>query len=158
LTPPAEQFVKGTGAKLTYDSPRHRPLVNAQIPGQSALRGLDETPRSVGGPANRHNHHQRRGTVAGLAGRHRANTQVSRQVKAYQELVALLDFFKGWTVVPFDDDAATRFKPVRGEGVRIGSMDLKIASIALSHAGLVLTANIQHFRRVPGLRVENWLD
>jgi len=42
--------------------------------------------------------------------------------------------------------------------VRIGSMDLKIASIALVHNALVLSANLQDFQKVPGLRVENWLS
>ena len=37
-------------------------------------------------------------------------------------------------------------------------MDLKIAAIALSHAALLLSRNLVDFTRVPGLRVENWLD
>jgi predicted nucleic acid-binding protein len=37
-------------------------------------------------------------------------------------------------------------------------MDLKIACIALGHGALVLSANLQDFQQVPGLRVENWLD
>jgi tRNA(fMet)-specific endonuclease VapC len=41
--------------------------------------------------------------------------------------------------------------------VRIGSMDLKIASIALTNGAFVLSANLQDFQKVPGLRVENWL-
>ena len=59
--------------------------------------------------------------------------------------------------MPFDDKAADRFEQTRAGGVRIGSMDLKIASIALVHNALVLSANLQDFQKVPGLRVENWL-
>ena len=81
-----------------------------------------------------------------------------RQVNAYTELVALLDFFSRWSVLPFEQNAATRFEQLRGDGVRIGSMDLKIACIALVHNALVLTANLRDFQRVPELRVENWLD
>jgi predicted nucleic acid-binding protein len=36
-------------------------------------------------------------------------------------------------------------------------MDLKIASIALVHKALLPSANLSDFRKVPGLRVENWL-
>ena len=35
--------------------------------------------------------------------------------------------------------------------------DLKIASIALVHDALVLSANRRDFQKVPGLRVEDWL-
>src|SRR5438132_75948 len=56
---------------------------------------------------------------------------VRRQVKAYQELVELLAFLNNWTILPFDDRAADRFEQIRAGGVRISSMDLKIASIAL---------------------------
>jgi tRNA(fMet)-specific endonuclease VapC len=60
--------------------------------------------------------------------------------------------------LPFDDAAADRFEQLRRAGVRIGGMDLKIASIGLVHGALILSANLQDFQKVPGLRVENWLD
>ena len=41
---------------------------------------------------------------------------------------------------------------------RIGTLDLKIAAIAISHDALLLTRNLVDFAKVPGLRVENWLD
>jgi tRNA(fMet)-specific endonuclease VapC len=88
-----------------------------------------------------------------LIARHR---DVRRQVKPYEELVALHAFLSNWTIATFDDRAADRFEQARAGGVRIGSMDLKIASIALVHDALVLSANLQDFQKVPGLRVENW--
>jgi tRNA(fMet)-specific endonuclease VapC len=96
---------------------------------------------------------QWRGWFAVIA-RHR---EVRRQIKAYQELVELHTFLSGWTIKPFDDAAADRFEQLRASRVRIGSMDLKIASIALVQDALVLSANLQDFQKVPGLRVENWL-
>ena len=42
--------------------------------------------------------------------------------------------------------------------IRLGTMDLKIAAIALVNDALLLTANRRDFERVPALRVENWLD
>jgi tRNA(fMet)-specific endonuclease VapC len=35
---------------------------------------------------------------------------------------------------------------------------LKIAATALVHDALLLSANLRDFERVPGLRIENWLD
>jgi predicted nucleic acid-binding protein len=38
------------------------------------------------------------------------------------------------------------------------STDLKIAATALVNDSLLLSADLTDFERVPGLRVENWLD
>jgi tRNA(fMet)-specific endonuclease VapC len=97
---------------------------------------------------------QGRGWFAVIA-RHR---NVRRQVKAYQELVSLPEFLSGWTIMPFDEAGADRFERLRAGGLRIGSMDLKIASIALVYNALVLSTNLHDFQKVPGLRLENWLD
>jgi tRNA(fMet)-specific endonuclease VapC len=40
----------------------------------------------------------------------------------------------------------------------IGERDLLIAAIALAHDLAVVTANTREFRRVPGLRVEDWAE
>lgn len=58
----------------------------------------------------------------------------------------------------FGDAAAYSFMHLRRLLPRIGTMDLKIASIALTHDALLLTANVRDFRLVPRLRFENWLE
>jgi tRNA(fMet)-specific endonuclease VapC len=58
--------------------------------------------------------------------------------------------------VPFDDRAADRFTSLRRAGIRIGSMDLKIAAIALVHDALLVTGNLRDFAVVPNLRCEDW--
>lgn len=64
-------------------------------------------------------------------------------------------------ILAFDASAARRYGEVRAElehqGIPIGDADLRIASIALTHDLTVVTGNVRHFARVPGLRVENWL-
>jgi len=85
-------------------------------------------------------------------------TDPHRQIVAYGRLQRRIDFFAAWTVLPWDADAANLFVRSRREGVRIGSMDLKIACIALAHDATVLTRNATDFAQVPGLRIENWLD
>ena len=66
--------------------------------------------------------------------------------------------FQRWTILPFDEEAAAEYARLRAAGIRIGTMDLKIASITLVHQALLLSANLSDFRKVPGLHVENWLD
>ena len=40
--------------------------------------------------------------------------------------------------------------------VRIGTMDLKIAAIALVHEAVLITRNVSDFVKVPGLRAQDW--
>jgi predicted nucleic acid-binding protein len=65
-------------------------------------------------------------------------------------------------ILPFDASAARRYGEVRAElerrGTPMGDADLRIASIALTRDLTVVTANVRHFQKVPGLAVENWLD
>lgn len=59
--------------------------------------------------------------------------------------------------MPFDARAADQFAVLRRQRIRVGTMDLKIASIALVNEALLVTANLRDFSLVPGLRCENWL-
>lgn len=67
----------------------------------------------------------------------------------------------GMPALPFDRDAAEVFGPLRAElereGQRLDEPDLRIASISLSRDLTLVTGNVRHFARVPGLRVEDWL-
>lgn len=81
-----------------------------------------------------------------------------RQVAGYRELAQLFAFFHEFAIAPFDEAAANRFDDLRRRKLRLGTMDLKIAAIALVQNALLLSANRSDFARVPGLRVENWLD
>lgn len=88
----------------------------------------------------------------------RANSDVANQTIAYGRLQARLAFYADWTLLPWTAGAAARFMALRRAGVRIGTMDLKIAAIALEAGGTVLSQNLIDFSKVPGLRVESWLD
>lgn len=97
---------------------------------------------------------QMRGWLASI-GKER---QIARQVGPYRELVKLFKFFAAFTIAEFDDPAAAKFEELRRAKVRIGTPDLKIASVAIVNNALLLTANRRDFEQVPGLRFENWLD
>ena len=81
-----------------------------------------------------------------------------RQVVGYRELALLFEFYEAFEIVPFDEAAARQFDDLRRQQLRIGSRDLKIAATALVNPSVLFSANLTDFERVPGLRVENWLD
>jgi tRNA(fMet)-specific endonuclease VapC len=85
-------------------------------------------------------------------------TDRHRQVIAYGRLQRQIEFFAAWNVLPWNAENADLYLNFRREGVRIGSMDLKIACIVLAQDATLLTRNTTDFAQVPDLRVENWLD
>jgi tRNA(fMet)-specific endonuclease VapC len=56
-----------------------------------------------------------------------------------------------------DELAADRFVSLRRQRIRIGTMDLKIAAIALVNDALLVSANVRDYSAVPDLRCDNWL-
>lgn len=62
--------------------------------------------------------------------------------------------------VAFDEDSAVTYGKVAANlaarGTPIGDFDVLIASHALTVGLTLVTSNVKHFARIPGLRVENW--
>lgn len=77
-------------------------------------------------------------------------------VRGYAMFQQILADFVRMNVLPFDFQAAEKFAELRRSGVRVGTMDLRIGSIALVRGLTVLTRNTVDFERIPGLRVEDW--
>ena len=65
-------------------------------------------------------------------------------------------------VITFDTATAQRYGEIRADLERmrtpIGDANVRIAAIALSQGLRVVTGNERHFRRVPALETENWLE
>src|SRR5579862_7895191 len=77
-------------------------------------------------------------------------------VKGYDRLLQILTDFNAAQILPFVAAAAAHFTRLRQQKVRIGTMDLRIASIALSHSMILLSRNISDFNQVPTLQVQDW--
>lgn len=92
--------------------------------------------------------------AAGLLGG--ASQHQSRMLLAYSKLSTHIATFAGIPIVPFDAIAAAEFDRLRRERIRIGSMDMKIAAIALATNAVLLSRNLSDFGKVPGLTVEDW--
>ena len=63
-------------------------------------------------------------------------------------------------VIPFDEVCARHFGAIAStlakEGTLIGQTDVMIAATAIAIQATLVTRNVQHFKRVRELRVENW--
>jgi tRNA(fMet)-specific endonuclease VapC len=77
-------------------------------------------------------------------------------VRAYSMFQQILEDFARMTVAPFDTPASITFQSLRSSKIRIGTMDLRIAAIALANGWTLLSRNSVDFDRVPNLRVEDW--
>src|SRR5882724_10837562 len=71
------------------------------------------------------------------------NISIQQQVLYYEKMIGLVHAFSELLILPFDETAAAQFEQLRMLGIRGKVTDLKIASIALCHNAIVLTANSQ---------------
>ncbi|ULA62472.1 MAG: tRNA(fMet)-specific endonuclease VapC [Nitrospira sp.] len=94
-------------------------------------------------------------TVAELDYGASKSRQASKNRAALEQFLAPLD------MASFDREAASAYGKLRAaleqKGTPIGNMDLLIAAHALSLGVRLVTNNGREFRRVPGLKVENWV-
>ncbi|MFL5802191.1 MAG: type II toxin-antitoxin system VapC family toxin [Roseiflexaceae bacterium] len=81
---------------------------------------------------------------------------LDRQVAVYRRLQQHLVNFCTIPLVAFDEDAAQIVQRLQQARLRMGTMDMKIAAIALAHEATLLTRNLSDFSRVPQLREEDW--
>ena len=95
---------------------------------------------------------QMRGWMAQVA---QANTAL-KMLDSYQRLQMHIATFYEIPIVPFDAKAASIFERLRRTGVRLGTMDLKIAATVIANDATLLSRNLADFRKVPDLRVEDW--
>jgi tRNA(fMet)-specific endonuclease VapC len=83
----------------------------------------------------------------------RASKRLSRQVEAVLGAIAVLPLEPG-----MDRHYAEIRVALEKLGTPIGANDLLIAAHARTLRAVCVTANVTEFSRVPGLKVENWLD
>lgn len=82
-----------------------------------------------------------------------ASARLSQQVSGILQTI---------TVLTFDEAAASHYARLRAHlervGTPIGPLDMLIAAHALALDLTLASDNVREFSRVPGLRLENWLD
>ena len=86
--------------------------------------------------------------------------EVSARKKSNQQ--ALDELARHLAIADWTSEAARRCATIRAalrrKGAMIGANDLLIAAHAASLGATVVTNNVKEFRRVAGLKVENWMD
>ncbi|MCX7056251.1 MAG: type II toxin-antitoxin system VapC family toxin [Proteobacteria bacterium] len=86
---------------------------------------------------------------------------VAKSTRRDQNRAALDRFLLPLDIAAFDDLAADLYGTVRADletaGMPIGPLDTLIASHAVSLNVVLVTHNVAEFRRVTGLRLEDWL-
>jgi tRNA(fMet)-specific endonuclease VapC len=85
----------------------------------------------------------------------RAKT-VAQEIEAHGKVKIHLHNFRHILILDFDERAGVEYHRLRRSRVRIGTMDLKIAAIVLTHDATLLSKNVSDFRKVPGLKVADW--
>jgi tRNA(fMet)-specific endonuclease VapC len=78
-----------------------------------------------------------------------------------ENLQAITHFAALLEVLPFSPKAAAHYGQMRAELERAGRVcgphDMLIGAHARSEGLIVVTNNIREFKRMPGLRIENWV-
>jgi tRNA(fMet)-specific endonuclease VapC len=87
---------------------------------------------------------------------------VYKSQRQEQNKIALSQFLIPLETLPFDERATQAYGKIRAglesQGIVIGSMDMLIASQAISLELILVTNNVRELSRIPGLVLENWVD
>jgi tRNA(fMet)-specific endonuclease VapC len=85
-----------------------------------------------------------------------------KSARPHENLTVVEQFCARLEVLPFAERAATHYGQLWAElertGQRIGVHDMMIGAHARSEGLTVVTNNLREFRRMPGLRLENWVS
>lgn len=76
--------------------------------------------------------------------------------------VGVREFLRIVRVLPWDADAADYYAEIRHQlvttGQAIGEMDMMIAAHSLAARAMLVTNNVRHYERIPGLALVNWSE
>jgi tRNA(fMet)-specific endonuclease VapC len=97
-------------------------------------------------------HEQAQGCLAYLNQARKPN----QIVLAYSKLETIWRWFLKMNVLSFTSEAQEQFAQLKRQCPRLKTMDLRIASIALTTDSVLLSRNLRDFRQVPALSVDDW--
>lgn len=75
---------------------------------------------------------------------------------------AVLSFLASLPVLSLDETSVQAFGEIKAslerQGQRLDDADLLIGSVAIARGAIVVTGNRRHYERIPGIRIENWME
>jgi tRNA(fMet)-specific endonuclease VapC len=74
-----------------------------------------------------------------------------KESNAYQRLIQTVQLLSEFQILPYDEKCREIYQKLKISRIRVGSQDLKIASIVLNYQGILLTRNIKDFEKIPSL-------
>jgi tRNA(fMet)-specific endonuclease VapC len=84
------------------------------------------------------------------------HTRKRSVVAAYSELLLLYQQLNRFALQPYSESAERIFDAFPPNVKRVGVNDCRIAAIAIVTGCTLITANTNHFRKIPGLSIEDW--
>lgn len=91
-----------------------------------------------------------------LVNRDSSNQDKERAELQIESLKLFKETFPVLPLTEFAEDFAEVHERLRQTGETIEDIDLLIGTFALSNGFILITGNIRHFGRIPGLNLENW--
>jgi tRNA(fMet)-specific endonuclease VapC len=76
--------------------------------------------------------------------------------RVYDRLAETVQFFSRVRILSFSAAAAATYDVLRRMRLKLGKLDLRIASIVLVERGTLVTRNRSDFDQVPDLALEDW--
>lgn len=80
----------------------------------------------------------------------------SGKERHFDDVQEIADLFESYPIAHLRKYGELRWM-LEKNGQKIGDMDMFIAATALEENLILVTGNTDHFSRIPGLRIENWI-
>jgi tRNA(fMet)-specific endonuclease VapC len=95
---------------------------------------------------------QLRGRLAQVA---EAKVGIS-STNAYRWLSETVKLLADFEILHFTAEAQLIYQDFKSQRIRVGTQDLRIASIVIAHTGILLSRNLRDFEKIPNLMVRDW--
>jgi tRNA(fMet)-specific endonuclease VapC len=99
---------------------------------------------------------QIRGRLAQIR-RYSSNRSRSQEyLESYRWFRETIETLRDFSILDYDVRAHAIYESLRQQKLRIGTSDLRIAAIAMSVSGILITRNSVDFDKIAGLVIQDW--
>jgi tRNA(fMet)-specific endonuclease VapC len=80
----------------------------------------------------------------------------ARLAAVYLRMALTVRFLGRLPILSFTEPAIERYEELKRQNLKVKKTDLRIAAIVIEQDAVLVTRNSRDFRRIPGLRIEDW--